>query len=353
MVPIPVLGEPFERVIVDCVGPLPKTKGGNQYLLTMMCAATCFPEAIPLRKITAPVIIKALVKFFSLFGLPTVIQTDRGTNFMSNLFAQVLKALKISHRISSAYHPESQGALERFHQTLKAMLRKYCMDTGKDLDEGTPLVLFAVREAVQDSLGFSPADLVFGHSVRVPLKMLKEDMLSVETSVKTNVLDYVSKFRERLHQACSAAKEALMNAQFTTKCHFDCKSVLHDFKQGTQVLVLLPVVGSALSARFSGPYEVLKKLSNTDYVIRTPDHRKKSRVCHVNMLKAFHTREPSLKDVAKVKQPGVTNVPVSALVCDITPESEDDGVIIRHAYQQCARFKNSEILADFSLISFD
>ncbi len=348
LVPIPVLGEPFEHVIVDCVGPLPKTKAGNQYLLTMMCAATRFPEAIPLRKITAPVIIKALVKFFSLFGLPTVIQTDRGTNFMSNLFAQVLKTLKISHRISSAYHPESQGALERFHQTLKAMLRKYCMDTSKDWDEGTPLVLFAVREAVQDSLGFSPADLVFGHSVRGPLKMLKEDMLSVETSVKTNVLDYVSKFRERLHQACSAAKEALMNAQFTMKCHFDRKAVLRDFKEGSQVLVLLPVVGSALSARFSGPYEVLKKLSNTDYVIRTPDRRKKSRVCHVNMLKAFHTREPSVKDVAKVKQPAVTNVPVTALVCDITPDSEDDGVIVRHAYQQCARFKNSEILADLN-----
>ncbi len=66
------------------------------------------------------------------------------------------------------------------------------------------------------------------------------------------------------------------------------------------------------------------------------------------MLKAFHTREPSLKDVAKVKQPGVTNVPVSALVCDITPDSEDDGVIIRHTYQQCARFKNSKILADLN-----
>ncbi len=81
------------------MGPLPKTKAGNQYLLTMMCAATRFPKAIPLRKITAPVVIKALVKFFSLFGLPTVIQTDRGTNFMSNLFAQVLKTLKISHSI--------------------------------------------------------------------------------------------------------------------------------------------------------------------------------------------------------------------------------------------------------------
>ncbi len=102
---------------------------------------------------------------------------------MSNLIAQVLKTLKISHRISSGYHPESQGALERFHQTLKAMLRKYCMDAGNDWDEGIPLVLFAVREAVQGSLGFSPMDLVFGHSVRGPLKMVKEDILYLETSV--------------------------------------------------------------------------------------------------------------------------------------------------------------------------
>ncbi len=180
------------------------------------------------------------------------------------------------------------------------MLRKYCMDTGKDWDEGTPLVLFAVREGVQDSLGFSLADLVFGHSVRGPLKMLKEDMLSMETSVKTNVLDYISKFRKQLHQACSAAKETLMNAQFTMKSNFVRKFVLHDFKKGDQVIVLLPVVGSALSARFSGPYKVLKICSNTDYVIRTPDRRNKSCMCHVNMLKAFHARELSLRDVARL-----------------------------------------------------
>ncbi len=166
-------------------------------MLTIMCSATLFPEAIPLRKITASVVIKALVKFFSTFGLPKVVQTDQGTNFLSKLVSQVLTTLNISHRVSSAYHPQSQGALERFHQTLKAMLRKYCRDTAKDWDEGVPLVLFAVREAVQESLGFSPAELVFGHTVRGPLKMLKESILSSDSSLKMNVLDYVSKFHER------------------------------------------------------------------------------------------------------------------------------------------------------------
>ncbi len=69
LVPIPAVGEPFEHVIVDCVGPLPKTRSGNQFLLTLMCSATRFPEAIPLRKITAPVVVKALVKFFFYFRL--------------------------------------------------------------------------------------------------------------------------------------------------------------------------------------------------------------------------------------------------------------------------------------------
>lgn len=84
--PIPVLGEPFEHVIVDCVGPLPKTKTGNQFLLTIMCVATRYPEAIPLRNITAKAVVKELTKFFITFGLPKVLQSDQGTNFVSKLF---------------------------------------------------------------------------------------------------------------------------------------------------------------------------------------------------------------------------------------------------------------------------
>ena len=74
--PIPAFEEPFSRVIIDCVGPLPKTKSGNQYLLTIMCASTRFPEAIPLRNIKTKTIVEALIKFFSLFGLPRSLQSD-------------------------------------------------------------------------------------------------------------------------------------------------------------------------------------------------------------------------------------------------------------------------------------
>lgn len=104
-----------------------------------MCASTRFPEVFPLRKITTPVVVRALTEFFSLFGLPKLVQTDQGTNFTSRLFSQVLKQLRIKRSCSSAYHPESQGALERFHQTLKSMLRAYCLEFQRDLEDGVPL----------------------------------------------------------------------------------------------------------------------------------------------------------------------------------------------------------------------
>ena len=85
---------------------------------------------------------------------------------MSNLFQQVLHQLGVKQVKSSAYHPESQGALERFHQTLKNMIRTSCFESDKDWDEGVHLLLFAVRESVQEVLGFNPFELVFGHCAR-------------------------------------------------------------------------------------------------------------------------------------------------------------------------------------------
>ena len=85
------------------------TKEGNQYLLTIMCLLTRFQEAIPLRNIKAPKIAKALIKFFTLFGLSKSVQSDQGSNFMSHLFQDVMAQLGIKQVKSSAYHSQSQG----------------------------------------------------------------------------------------------------------------------------------------------------------------------------------------------------------------------------------------------------
>ena len=287
--PIPVFDEPFSRIIIDCVGPLHKTKSGCQYRLTIMCASTRFPEAIPLRNIKTKTIVKALVKFFTFVGLPRSVQSDQGSNFMSGIFQQVMYELGIKQYKSSAYHPESQCALERFNQTLKNMIRSNCFDTEKDWDEGIHLLLFAVRE----SLGFSPYELVFGHTVRGPLKLLKEKFLSDDDS-SLNVLQYVSDFKNRLSKACEAALSNFKSAQNKIKLHYDENALDRNFEPGDKVLALLPIPGKPLQPRYYGPYTVHKKLSDVNYIVSTPGRRKQKQLCHINMLKKYIDRDSSV-----------------------------------------------------------
>ena len=291
--PIPAFYEPFSRILIDCVGPLPRTKSGNEYLLTIMCTSTRFPEAIPLRNIETKSIVQALIKFFTFVGLPKSVQSDQGSNFMSGKFQQVMHELRIKQYRSSAYHPESQGALERFHQTLKNMIRSYCFDTEKDWDEGIHLLLFAVRESVQESLGFSPFELVFGHSVRGPLKLLKEKFLSNDET-HLNLPHYVSDFRNRLSRVCEVARSNLKTSEGKMKARYDNHVIDRKFEPGAKVLALLPIPGRPLQARYFVPYTIDKKTSDLNYIINTPGRRKNKQMCHVNILKQYFDRDSSI-----------------------------------------------------------
>lgn len=86
--PIPALSEPFEHLLVDCVGPLPPSKSGHCYLLTVICPSTRYPAAFPLRSINTKSVLKALTTFMSTFGIPKIIQSDQGSNFMSGQFSR-------------------------------------------------------------------------------------------------------------------------------------------------------------------------------------------------------------------------------------------------------------------------
>lgn len=253
-------------------------------------------NTIPLRNIKTKTIVQALIKFFTLVGLPKSIQSDQGSNFMSGIFQQVMHELKIKQYKSTAYHPESQGALERFHQTLKNMMRTYCLETEKNWDDGVHLLLFAARESVQESLGFSPFELVFGHTVRGPLNLLKEKLLS-DSGNSFDLSQYVSDFRTKLSKACELAKANLQSAQRCMKNQYDKNCVSRTFQPGDKVLALLPVPGNTLQARYFGPYLVEKKENDLNYVIVTPDRRKNKQLCHVNMLKPYYERKSGVQVV--------------------------------------------------------
>lgn len=267
--PIAVTSKPFEHLIIDCVGPLPTSKSGNVYLLTAMCQATRYSAAYPIRKITTKAVVKALTQFISIFGIPKIIQSDKGTSFTSRMFAEILRVLKVKHNQSIAYHAQSQGVLERFHQTLKALLCAYCVELNRDWEEGLPWLLLVARKVQQESLGFSPNDLVFGHNVCGPLSFLRKG--HGEDDPPQNLLEYVNGFRRRLFLADLSAQKNLIGAHSKI---FDKHAECRVFTPGDQVLVLLPSSGSPFCARFTGPYTVLRKMTDQNDQIATPDRRK-------------------------------------------------------------------------------
>lgn len=89
-----------------------------------MCISTCWTEAIPWWNILAENIVEALTKLFRYVGIPSYIQSDQVSRFMSGLFQQIMQELGIEQYSPSAYYPESQGNLERFHQPLKCTMKK-------------------------------------------------------------------------------------------------------------------------------------------------------------------------------------------------------------------------------------
>ena len=343
--PIPAVGRPFEHLIVDCVGPLPPSKSGSAYLLTVMCQSTRYPAAYPLRSITTRSIVKALSQFISIFGIPKVIQSDRGSNFTSNMFAQVLKELHVKHSLSSAYHPQSQGALERFHSTLKSLLRAYCVELNRDWEDGLPWLMLAAREVTQESTGFSPNDLVFGHKVRGPLSVLKDCVK--ETDPPVNLLEYVQGFRRKLFLSCELANKNLAKAQGKMKRLFDRGAAERVFSPGDQILALLPLQGAPFKARFSGPYTVVRKVTELDYLVATPDRKKSSQLCHVNMLKPYYTQscksEPADGKVSAVLAVDVVPRAPPQVAVGEDEGAPDDAVLM-------PRLKNSEMLKDLNAL---
>ena len=288
LIPLPIVTEPFRRVAMDIVGPLPRTMSGNRYILVMSDYATRYPEAVPVKAIDAEHIAEELVKIFARVGIPEEILTDQGSNFTSQLLAEIYQLLHVHPIRTTPYHPQTDGLVERFNKTLKEMLRKVAADDGANWDKWVPYLLFAYREVPQDSTGFSPFELLYGRAVRGPLDILKESWKEPQKCGE-NVVSYVLAMQDKLATMAELVKGNLERAQQKQKLWYDHNARQRELKPGDLVLVLLPTSSSSLTAQWKGPYPVLHKASSVNYVVDMHDTRKRERTFHINMLKKWNT----------------------------------------------------------------
>lgn len=276
---------------MDFVGPLPRTKRGNRYILVICDYATRYPEAIPLPTTEAARVAKELVGLFAHFGIPQEILTDQGANFMSGLLEEVYLALHIRRIRTSPYHPQTDGLVERFNGTLKAMLKKFSNGRQSDWDEYLPYLLFAYREVPQESTGFSPFELLYGRKVRGPLDVLREEWTGESCTAK-EVGQHMLDTQRRLAEMSQVVSSNMQSAQAKQKAHYNKHVKDRSFREGEEVLVLLPRAGNPLKLEWAGPYKVVQQTSSVNYQVKTPGRRRDMKVVHVNLMKRWY-RTPS------------------------------------------------------------
>jgi len=159
---------PFETCALDIVGPLTEATSGNKYILTFQDDLSKFLLAIPLSQQDAETIAREFVLNVVLkFGAPAQILTDQGSNFLSDMFKNMSRMLRIRKK-HTTFHPESNGGLERSHRVLAEYLRHYLRKNQTDWDEWTPYAVYVYNTIVHAATAYTPFELVYGFRSGVP-----------------------------------------------------------------------------------------------------------------------------------------------------------------------------------------
>lgn len=283
--PLPVVEEPWHTVAFDIVGPLTRTGRNNKYLVTCIDLSTRYPEAVPVKAVDVPSLVEPLMSIFTQHGMPKVILTDQGSNFTSRLFREICDRLSIAHITATAYRPQTNGALERFHRSLKLCLDKHS-NSDKDWDILVKYILFALREAPNTSTGYPPFSLLYGRQVRGPLAILAESW-NDNNPLPASIREHIQTLRENLEVAWAVSQQHDAEAKDKRKEVFDQTAKAKPFEVGDNVLVRVPRPGKMGKVEWLGPYVVLDKPSEVTYTLNLPTRNRSKKVVHRNALKAY------------------------------------------------------------------
>ncbi|GFR99791.1 Pol polyprotein [Elysia marginata] len=181
VVKIPVPEKRFSHIHIDLVGPLPPSEGFT-YLLTITDRSSRWPEAVPITNTSASECAKALIRhWIARFGVPLDMTSDRGSQFISALWTEMANQMGIQLHRTSAYHPQSNGLVERFHRTLKAALKTRLK--GPNWADELPWVLLGLRTVPKEDLQVSCSELVYGEPLTLPGQFVDPNPTAFSTKV--------------------------------------------------------------------------------------------------------------------------------------------------------------------------
>ena len=282
---------PFDRCVCDLLGPFPATSDGKKFIIVLVDKLTkyCEADAIPSANAidTAEFFIK---KVLLRHGLMKCLQTDNGTNYVSELVRAVTRAFKTSHKTSSPFRPQSQGIVERLNHTIAEMLSMYVNSDQKNWAEVLPYIIFAWNTSRHEATGFTPFFLMYNREAEIPTDLEFDVSANPVTMAATKAIDYVKVLQQRLNTAHDLVANRLVALDKSRKEKYDEGRRDVTYAEGDLALVYRPVrqVGKSdkLQHCYLGPYVVLKKLTSVNYEVQFKG-KKKTQVVHVAQMKPF------------------------------------------------------------------
>jgi transposase InsO family protein len=160
-------------------------------------------------------------EYISLYGLPRQIHTDRGSQFTSLLFKNICEIFRIDKTQTTAFHPQSDGLVERFNRTIEDMLSKAVRRDQRNWDEILPLLMLAYRSSEHESIGFTPCMMMFGREAELPVDLLYGLPPKQQPCTHT---EYVVTLSERLDKINKLAFNQMTLVRERQKRQYDIKT---------------------------------------------------------------------------------------------------------------------------------
>ncbi|GFY07745.1 retrovirus-related Pol polyprotein from transposon 412 [Trichonephila clavipes] len=283
---------PFEIVNIDVIGPIQPPSGrGHKYVLCMMDQHTRWPEAVPLRSLTAKNACDSLLQIFSRTGIPSIISSDQGTNFKSALTQVFTKRIGSSPRFLCPGYPASNELVERWNKVLKDMIHHVIREDSRSWDRQLPFLLFAYREVPNTTTSVSPFRLLYGREARGPLAILKSSWageIHLPTNISQSAADYLQEMKINMEKAAESASLTAAQKQKAYGDYFNKRSTVKNFSFGEQVVLLIPDSSNKIYARWTGPGEIIQHHPPHSYKVKLSDGT--VRHVHVNKIRKYHPR---------------------------------------------------------------
>jgi hypothetical protein len=284
----------FEITAMDICGPFSLTPNKNRYLLTFICHFSKYAEAVPIPDMTAETCARGYAThIIARHGAGSELITDRGRNFTCMFFREVCKILGIKKLNTTAYHPQANRVLERYHKTLAEGLSHYVNAAGNNWDNLVPFYHMAYRDTPHGVSKYSPFYLVHGREMILPNMQDLKAKLSPEIRDAEQIAR-LETLKSSLRSAYKMVQERARKSHATNKRYYDRKARLRQFAPGDIVYLYSPAIKVGVSSKFrrswTGPYRVTARVSQLTYAVI--DQQGKESVIHVNRMKKAY--DPSI-----------------------------------------------------------